>query len=183
MSIRRSTTFMAIALLAACGTQPLEPEAETEAELMEQTAQLRAYPDTRVRLNGEVATGEGSAERVVTVRARSNRRGVQGTYRVELTGPGLFFEVDVTCLTRRDNVAWIAGHISDSNAEIIQIGSVSYFYVIDRGNGRYGEPDIVSTARINDVEGEDLLFCQDQRLLLPEAEAARGDMKLRPRAR
>ena len=71
------------------------------------------------------------------------------------------------------------GIISDSNAGFIEIGSVSYFYARDNGEGSAAPADIVSTARINDVEGEDRIFCADRPLLLPSFPIQYGNVQVR----
>ena len=48
-------------------------------------------------------------------------------------------------MTVEGDTAWIAGHIVESNAGFIQIGSVSYFYAIDNGEGKTSPDDVVST--------------------------------------
>lgn len=182
MSIRRPTLWIAtLVLLTGCGQQPFTPDS-MEAEESPQWASVRSDQPTKpVSLRGTTSTAAGSGERVVTIDALSTPGTTEGSYRVELTGPGLFFEVDVSCLTRAGNTAWVAGHISDSNADIIELGTVSYLYVIDEGDGN-GQFDVVSIARINDAEGQDELFCEEQLLLLPAAPVDAGDYKLRPKA-
>jgi hypothetical protein len=58
-------------------------------------------------------------------------------------------------------------------------GTVSYFYVIDNGEGPNGGGDIVSALRLNDVAGEDALFCEEQPLLLPSAPVELGTVTVR----
>ena len=131
--------------------------------------------DLEVELEGQTFAAAAGGLRVLTIDAESEDGSAEGTYRVELTGPGLFFEVQVSCMVAEGNIAWVAGHISASNAGFIQIGSVSYFYAIDNGED---EADVVSTARINDIEGEDELFCRDRPRALPEQTQDGGDLEL-----
>lgn len=122
----------------------------------------------------------GSGQRVLTFHAQDGGNGAaSGSYRVNLTAPGLFFEVDVTCVSLVANTAWVAGQISATNAPFIQVGSVSYFYAIDNGEGAGAAPDIVSTARINDVAGEDTRFCTERPLLLPSFPIEQGNVQVR----
>jgi hypothetical protein len=103
---------------------------------------------------------------------------VQGSYKIELTSLGLYFTVDVSCMAIEGNTAWVAGHISDTNAGFIQVGTVSYFYAIDNGEGA-DATDVVSTARINDIAGEDQLFCADRPLLLDSFPIEQGNVQIR----
>lgn len=128
--------------------------------------------------SGHVPFGDG--QRVFTFHARDQGDGTaEGSYRITLTDPSLFFSVDVTCMATEGNTAWVAGVISDSNAPFIQLGSISYFFAIDNGEGANAPADVVSNARINDVEGEDLLFCQDRPLLLPSFPITQGNVQVR----
>lgn len=136
-------------------------------------------------VNSGLATGSahvpaGEGRRVFTFHAKQDGvGGATGSYRIRLTEPGLFFEVDVSCMAVVGNTAWIAGHISNTNAGFIEVGSVSYFYAIDGGEGTDAPADVLSTARINDVEGEDRLFCQDRPLLLPSFPIEQGNIQVR----
>lgn len=98
---------------------------------------------------------------------------------MELTALDLFFTVDVSCMSIVGNTAWVGGIISDTNASFVQVGSVSYFYAIDNGEGSAAPADVVSTARFNDIAGEDLRFCDEQPLLLPSFEIQQGNVQVR----
>lgn len=87
---------------------------------------------------------------------------VAGSYRLHRHDIDAWFRVDVTCLTRNGNTAWIGGIISETNVpNIIRVGTVSYVYVIDNGEGG-DTPDRVSRVRINDAAGQDQAFCRLQ---------------------
>jgi hypothetical protein len=81
-------------------------------------------------------------------------------------------------MTVEGNTAWVAGHISDTNAGFVTVGTVSYFYAIDNGEGGNAPADVISTARINDVAGEDQLFCADKPLLLPSFPIEQGNVQV-----
>ena len=85
-------------------------------------------------------------------------------------------EVDVTCMSVRENIAWVAGVITAVDGPIAQEGTVSYFYVIDNGPGATDE---ISGLRLNDVAGEDRLFCDEQPLLLGRTNIERGNAEVR----
>lgn len=172
MTLRRSIgTLTLLVLASACGAEPTSPDLEPRM--------------AAVGGGGPAASGSGHVDfgdglRVFTFHAKEMKNGsAKGSYRIHLTSLGLFFEVDVTCVSTEGSTAWVAGIISDSNADFIEIGSVSYFYAIDNGEGAGSPPDVVSTARINDVAGEDLAFCRDQILLLPSFPIQYGNVQVR----
>ncbi|HJU75935.1 MAG TPA: hypothetical protein VJ717_19490 [Gemmatimonadaceae bacterium] len=104
---------------------------------------------------------------------------VEGSYRILRTDLSTEFTVDVTCLTVVGNRAWVAGIISQSDSPGVIVGTVSYFYAIDNGEGSGATPDIVSLARINDRAGEDILFCTILPTLLPPRVVQFGDVQIR----
>ena len=138
-------------------------------------------PSTEARLasgSGHVPFGSGLRE--FTFHAKDNGDGTAtGGYKIELTALGLFFEVDVTCMAIEGNTAWVAGHISATNAGFVEVGTVSYFYATDNGEGAGAPVDVVSTARINDVAGEDIEFCADRPLLLQSFPIEQGNVQIR----
>jgi hypothetical protein len=94
----------------------------------------------------------------------------------------LFFEVKVSCISVNGRTAWIAGHITKSNASTIVIGSVSYFFTTDNGRpipDSLPVTDAVSTARINDALGQDIVFCTTQPTALPLLNPVTGDITIR----
>ena len=155
-------------------------------------AETTAAPELAIGASGggeggaRLATGsghvpQGSGLREFTFHAKGTGEGgiARGSYKVELTSSGLFFEVEVSCMAVEGNTAWIAGHISDTNASVIQVGSVSYFYAIDNGEGAGAPADVVSTARINDIDGEDQVFCNERPLLLASFAIDQGNVQIR----
>ena len=184
MSIRRLLICGGIlALSAACGGELVDPD-----PLLELPASFDDDDDDdddddgdeqEVELEGSTFSVAGTGLRVLTVDAESEDGEVEGTYRVELTGPGLFFEVEVSCLVAEGSTAWIAGHVSDTNAGFVQLGSVSYFYAIDRGDDDDDdERDIVSVATLNINQGLYQVFCAERPLELPSAEVDGGDLEI-----
>jgi hypothetical protein len=104
---------------------------------------------------------------------------VEGSYQITRTDLQSTFSVDVSCLTVVDNRAWIGGHIAATNDPAIRVGSVSYFYAIDNGEGSGAAADVVSLARINDAEGRDIEFCTTLPTLLPPRLVQLGDVQIR----
>ena len=141
--------------------------------------------------NPVVASATGSGHRVRNDRplifsfhATRTRDGEsQGQYYLDWKdlGPALDHarlrvEVDVTCMSVRDNIAWVAGVITAVDGPIAQEGTVSYFYVIDNGPAATDE---ISGLRLNDVAGEDRVFCEQQPLLLARTDIERGNAEVR----
>ena len=132
-----------------------------------------------------IASGDGSFEagdglRVFTFHAIRHPDGsVSGSYRNYRTDLGSFIDVEVSCLSVVGNTAWIGGHIVDSNIPTVVIGSVSYFYAIDNGEGADAPADIVSVLRINDLAGRDLEFCTNRPLLLAPRTVQFGNVQVR----
>ena len=62
-------------------------------------------------------------------------------------------------MTVRNDTAWVAGIIRQTNHPVLVPGRVSYFWAVDGGEGE-GAIDKVSIARINDEPGEDRRFCR-----------------------
>ncbi|MDH3732939.1 MAG: hypothetical protein OEU54_05370 [Gemmatimonadota bacterium] len=171
-NIRSRSAIVILPILLACNT------AEVAGPANPADASLNQVPQAPLMAIGSGHVPAAGGQRVFTFHAANHPDGTtQGSYRIGLTGPGLYFSVDVTCMTIVDNTAWVAGLISESNASFIDIGSVSYFYAIDDGEGE-GSADIVSTARFNDIAGEDLRFCAERPLGLPSFPIAQGNVQV-----
>lgn len=173
MNVRRLMgSTLVLASLGACEGDPTAPP-DSGPDF-----DIAASPTRGVTGSGHIAFASGLRE--FTFHAVQRPDGtVGGSYKIELTSLDLFFTVDVSCLAIEGNTAWVAGHISDTNASFVQVGSVSYFYAIDNGEGAGAPADVVSTARINDVAGEDVLFCTDRPLLLPSFPIEQGNVQIR----
>jgi hypothetical protein len=77
------------------------------------------------------------------------------------------------------NRAWIAGIVRNARGAIPRDGTVSYFYVTDNGEGANSVLDRASGIRINDLPGQDLVFCTDRPVVLPDSEVAHGNVQVR----
>jgi hypothetical protein len=147
----------ALLVASACET-PAEPGADPGADL----------PDAVVSLadQGVVASATGSGHytsggelRTLSFNAVKRVDGsVSGKFHVTIHAIDRFFHVNVTCLSVRNDTAWVAGIIDKTDHPVIQEGTVSYFWAVDGGEGA-GTTDKVSVARINDRLGEDQRFC------------------------
>lgn len=167
--------------LVACDSAPTSPPNGSVTSLLHSRASTAASGAIVVR--GEVSTPSGNGRRILTIDALQTPSGnVKGSYRVDITASGLFFEVEVSCVAGEGNTAWIGGIISATNSAAIRVGSVSYFYIRDNGSPhpvKAFEADVMSTARINDAVGQDLAFCATRPLALPTLGGLEGDISVR----
>jgi hypothetical protein len=139
-----------------------------------------------------VAIANGSGHRVrngralvFTFTARGKADGsAEGRYYLDWQdlGPALDHQrlqvvVDVTCMSVSGNTAWVGGIITHVDGPIAQEGTVSYFYVIDNGEG--DAVDEISALRLNDVAGEDQVFCRDQPTLLARTPIEKGNAQVK----
>jgi hypothetical protein len=137
--------------------------------------------------HGVIQSASGAAHRttgdepfILSFNANKRADGrVTGNYHVDVKASDVSFDVDVTCMAVVGNTAWIAGIISKSHAPLVREGTVSYFYVIDNGEGADAPPDIASAVRINDRAGEDQTFCTLRPLLLPSRPVEFGNVQVR----
>jgi hypothetical protein len=131
-----------------------------------------------------IASGDGSFDagdglRVFTFHAIQHPDGsVSGSYRNHRTDLGTVIDIEVSCMSVVGNTAWIGGHIVSSNIPSIVIGSVSYFYAIDNGEGQDAPADVVSVLRVNDAAGRDLEFCTNRPLLLAPRTVQYGNVQI-----
>jgi hypothetical protein len=141
--------------------------------------QLDLHPAGGHAVTGSGHVPSGGGQRLFTFHARDRGDGtVKGSYRIKFTATGLFVSVDVTCVAVVGNTGWVGGRIADSNIPGVRIGTVSYFYAIDNGEGAGASPDRVSSARLNDVDGEDIRFCTERPLLLPSFDIQEGNVQV-----
>lgn len=104
---------------------------------------------------------------------------VSGGYFYRAVAQNLFIRVDVTCMTVVDNRAWIAGVIVDASENAAGlIGTVSYFYTTDNGEGAAADTDEVSLVRAGDVLEEAALFCAELPTVLPNREVLHGNVNV-----
>jgi len=103
---------------------------------------------------------------------------ITGSYKVERTDTGAYFITEVSCLSVDGNVAWVGGHIVETNIATVRVGTVSYFWAEDGGEGDDTQ-DIVSVARINDAAGRDVEFCTNRPKILPPIAVAVGNVQIR----
>lgn len=172
-------TLAAAALTVACDGSATSPYSSSRATAPD--AVLNASD------NGVVASATGSAHRirgdelwVLAFTAVKHADGTTtGNARIDRKDLGISWNLDVTCMAVQGNTAWIAGIIRNAKGPVIREGTVSYFYVIDNGEGADAPPDVASAVRINDVAGQDEEFCQLRPLALPPSPIAHGNVQVR----
>ena len=139
---------------------------------------------------GVVQSASGSAHRirplpdgelwVLTFNAEKRADGtVTGTAHIDRKDLDAAWDVEVTCMSVVGNRAWIAGIVRNARGAIPRDGTVSYFYVTDNGEGSDGPLDRASGIRINDLAGQDLVFCTDRPVVIPDTEIAHGNVQVR----
>jgi hypothetical protein len=138
--------------------------------------------------NGVVALATGAAHRirplpdgelwVLTFNAEKRADGtVTGYAHVDRKDLDVAWDVEVTCMSVVGNTAWIAGIIRNARGGLPRDGTVSYFYVVDNGEGS-GDPDEASAIRLNDREGQDAEFCELRPLALARTVIAHGNVQV-----
>jgi len=183
MKTSRSLALVTAAFMGiACAGAPTDPPAAGGDS---------PAPALNASDNGVVASATGSAHRIrvnvegddeLWVLAFSAVKRADGTTtgnaRIDRKDLGISWNLEVTCLTVVGNTAWIGGIIRNARGPIIQEGTVSYFYVIDNGEGADAPPDIASAIRINDLAGRDQEFCNIRPLALPPSPIAHGNIQV-----
>lgn len=176
---RTLSSGLFILVVAACNESAVAPGTSIES---------LGPPSTSV--GGVVASASGSAHRirplpdgelwVLTFSAQKSADGtVTGYAHIDRKDLGAAWDVEVTCLSVVGNTAWIGGIIRNARGGLPRDGTVSYFYVIDNGEGDNNAVDRASAVRLNDLAGEDQTFCNLRPLLLPASDIAHGNIQVR----
>ena len=174
MNVRVSATLLAVTLFTACDA-PTEP-----------TGALPSWDPNGLLMESAVAaSASGAAHReseglpvLLNFSAAQHADGrVTGSYYYRAVSTGTWISVDVTCLTVVENRAWVAGIITDSSIGRL-VGTVSYFYTRDNGEG-VDATDEVSLVRAGDPVGEDGLFCTELPTVLANREVLHGNVEVR----
>lgn len=173
MDIRRSIALAGFVALAGCADTPTTP-------VPLETVRLHASIDQSVVARASGAAHREAGGKPVLLNFSASKRAdgtVTGSYYYQSVVNHVAIHVDVTCMTVQGNGAWVAGVISDSNIPSI-IGTVSYFYAFDNGEGAGADADVVSLVRAGDVAGEDQLFCDELPTQLPNQEVLHGNVNV-----
>lgn len=190
MRTRRLTSLVIAGALAACAEAPTTPtpiasSAHAIGSLLDPdghgvAASVVVGPVT-IHVTGAAHRAFDDRPIILNVNARSRADGgADGHYYFRQVFNGLWIRVGVTCVsTRADNEAWVAGVIEDSSSPGL-IGTVSYFYTFDNGEGG-ASTDVVSLTAGGEPEGEDAVFCADQPEILPQREVLHGEISVEVR--
>jgi hypothetical protein len=148
--VHRHLILAPLAILVACeGPAPTEP-AMASADL------------SSVMLTAATGSGHyfsGGEQRTFSFSAVEHADGsASGQFEIVIHAIDRYIQASVTCVTVRNDTAWVAGVVTKTNHPAVIPGRVSYFWAVDGGEGA-GTEDKVSTARINDAVGEDARFC------------------------
>jgi hypothetical protein len=180
-TVRSSIAGVAVPIILACapsGDGPTNPVASAGPALLEARAG-----------NGVVALATGAAHRirplpdgelwVLSFNAEKRADGtVTGYAHVDRKDLDVAWDIEVTCMSVVGNTAWIAGIMRNARGGLPRDGAVSYFYVVDNGEGSDDPPDDASAIRLNDREGQDAEFCELRPLALPRTPIAHGNVQV-----
>jgi hypothetical protein len=180
-TVRSSIVGVAIPIILACapaGDGPTSPSASSGQ------ARFQVGGD-----NGVVELVTGAAHRirplpdgelwVLTFNAEKRADGtVTGYAHVDRKDLDAAWDIEVTCVSVVGNIAWIGGIIRNARGALPRDGTVSYFYVVDNGEGSAAPPDEASAIRLNDLEGQDRVFCELRPLLLARTVIAHGNVQV-----
>lgn len=174
--IRCCAFVVGVALITGSGCSEVESPLGVEPGALPSTSQAAVLG----LATGSGHTPSGGGLRVFTFTAHRRADGsAEGRFRIGLNAINAWFSAEVTCVSFAGNTAWVAGIIDDTNVpNLVQVGSVSEFYVIDNGEGSEAAADIVSTALFNQPAGADEPFCANQPLGLPPRTVTQGDVQV-----
>jgi hypothetical protein len=173
---KRIGSALLIAATAACAPDagdsgPLEPAFSNPGGVIESATGSGHY-----LVDGKIRTFAFSANKHADGTTT-------GEYHINVHASDIALHVTVECMLTKGNTAWIGGHIDrSSNPDVVIPGTVSYFWTVDNGEGAGAPPDIVSVARINDVDEALEEFCEDGPTILPPREVVRGNVQVRARS-
>jgi hypothetical protein len=173
---------LATMTVGACDS-PSAPDAATGPGL-DPDGVLAAMSSARAAVTGRVT---GSAHRefdgkpiILSFSATQRADGtVSGQYFYHAVALNQRLHVSVTCMSIVGNQAFVAGTIVDASPNLaFTIGTVSYFYTRDNGEGANADPDEVSLVRANDVPEAAEEFCTERPELLPNREVLHGNVNV-----
>jgi hypothetical protein len=177
--MRRSALFFctfAAALSSACDGPVTHPLATSAGSSMNEAGVVQSA-------GGGAHRWTGGQPFILSFEANKRADGtVTGRYHVDFKVLSARFDVVVTCLSVVGNRAWVGGIIEKTDSPLVQVGTSSYFWVIDRGEGANGgiaPPDIISALILNDVPNAELQFCADRPVALPSRPIDDGNIRVR----
>ncbi|MCI0435513.1 MAG: hypothetical protein L0271_17990 [Gemmatimonadetes bacterium] len=166
-------------LVAAVASSCDAPLAVEESIALSPQATV-AWAGVQQSVNGSGHTFSGGELRVATFHAEKKADGsVSGGFNLNILVLDVHFQASVECLTVVGNRAFFGGTITSSNSALIQVGTKSYFWVEDNGEGTNDPADIISVAGVNETqEGLDD-FCNLVQNLLPPRTVVDGNVQVR----
>ena len=181
--MRRNGMLAAVLVTMTAGAcdSPSAPDA-AEGPGLEPDGVVAAMSSSQAAVTGRVT---GSAHRefaglpvVLSFSAIQRADGtVTGEYAFHAVAADQKLRVNVTCMSIVGNQAFVAGTIVDASPNLaFTIGTVSYFYTRDNGEGAGADADEVSLVRANDVPEAAEEFCTERPTLLPNREVLHGNV-------
>lgn len=177
---RRLTLAVSTLIVAACSDPGLPTDAALGSTLDPDGAVSVSDPaPVAARASGAAHREAGEKPVLLNFSAEKRADGtVTGSYYYQSVSNHVSIHVDVTCMTVAEgNRAWVAGIISKSSIPAL-VGTVSYFYTFDNGEGAGADSDVVSLVRAADEPGEDFRFCEELPTGLPDREVLHGNVNV-----
>lgn len=176
------TAVLATMTAGACDS-PSAPDAATGPGL-DPDGMVAAMSSSQAAVTGR-ATGSAHREFdgkpiILSFSAIQRADGtVTGEYFYHAVALDQRIRVNVTCMSIVGNQAFVAGTIVDASPNLaFTIGTVSYFYTRDNGEGASAEADEVSLVRANDVPEAAQEFCIERPEILPNREVLHGNVNV-----
>jgi hypothetical protein len=174
--MKKTLIALAIVSVAACTKMPTAPS-PSPGDGAGQTAVGQGA--------GPVVTGSahrlsGGEQRTVTFSAVTMADGsVQGEAQINVGAIDAWWHTRIECLTVVGNRAFLGGTITAASDARIRLGTKSYFWVEDHGEGAGAAPDRVSLAGANESPEGLADFCNLVQNLLPGSDVLRGNVQIR----
>lgn len=167
----------AAAMAAACSESfPTAPAPPPAGDGAAGTSVQGAGP----KVVGSAHTISGGEHRVTTFSAVTLPDGsVSGEAQINAMSVDAWWHTRIECLAIVGNRAFLGGTITAASDARIQLGSKSYFWVEDHGEGGGAPPDRVSIAGVNETPQGLADFCGLVQNLLPGLDVLRGNVQIR----
>lgn len=173
--MRTFTSVLALCGLVILGCEaPTQPEASFELE----PTVARAASSTPA-VTGSAHFLTGGQPRTVVINAVEHVDGsVSGTMQISIKAFDAWWHTDVECVTVAGDRAFLGGTITEASDARIQVGTKSYLWVEDHGEGSAASPDRVSIAGLNETQQGLDDFCGLVQNLLPGTDVLRGNVQI-----
>lgn len=165
---------LAIAAVAACSKLPTAPSASPVAG-----GELSAQGVT-TSVVGSAHRLSGGQQRAVAFNAMVLPDGtVSGEAQINVRALDAWWHTQIECVTIVGNRAFLGGSITAASDARVTVGTKSYFWVEDHGEGANAPPDVVSLAGVNETQQGLDDFCNLVQNLLPGTDVLRGNVQIR----